>query len=602
MRGMTLMFFMICLLYCCKETTKTNHLVAPAGELQRRIQLTQSRFAAGTCPSFTPEFILSDVALQPKRRFNEFSGDLSGRYIETAARMPFPSSVDTRQLVLSALKYQKSDGRFGDESLAFRADVIGPAHMALLWGNGRLLIGLLEAYRAYQDPAILQSAHRLGDFLVTVGRECAAPKVRHKLAGKGAFGFICFTQQVEGLVTLAHVTSDSRYLEAARFVAPLLESRGIQHSHGYLATLRGILMLAAAVKSTELQQLVETKYADLVSSSDFTIFGSVLEYFGWFDPQHSAGDFAALQQASGQDPRDEGCGHADFLRLSLALWQATDRYEYLERAEACMYNALFMNQYPSGDFGSKVTFHQGMKPAANIDRAWWCCTMHGYRAFDDVLNNIITRVADGIAVNLYVDADWSDEKNAVKIRSTVNHDGTLCCRLEIVENRNEPMALIFRQPAWAEPVSLLLNGEEISAQRTPQGARLNRSWRKGDRVEAHMLCKPRLALRDGRWLSPGQLEDRPVEAALFFGPWLMGVCENIEPLFFGEPWQGNRVQLSLTPESNLHTQGPRLRTSYHHDSFPGIHDLVLCPVSEYSQWDNCTLAVWLNYSKAIDSM
>jgi hypothetical protein len=579
------------------QTQITSPLITAAGELQRRIQLTRDRFASGTCPVFTKEFILADVALQPERRFKEFSGDLSGRYIEAAARMPFQTNLDTHQLVLSIIQHQKSDGRFGDENLVFKADAIGTGHMALLWGNGRLLIGLLEAYRAYLDPVMLEAARRLGDFLVAVGKECAAPEVRRNLAGKGAFGFICFTQQIEGLVMLAQATGESAFLNAAEFIAPLLESRGVQHSHGYLATLRGILLLAEAKNSAELEHMVESKYADLIASTDYTIYGSVLEYFGWFDPKNNAQDFEMLQQASGQDPRDEGCGHADFLRLSLALWHATGRIAYLERAENCLLNALFMNQYPSGDFGSKVTFQHGMKPVANIDRAWWCCTMHGYRAFDDVLRSIMTRVDDGISINLYLDADWQDEEITLKLRTEQSTEGAFANRVGILKNQGKECTLFFRQPLWAEPLTLLYNGKEISGETTDRGISIRKNWRKGDVVDVHSRYIMRLLLRDGRALPLDQLNNQSVEAALFYGPWLMSVCEGFEPLFFGEPWQGNQLVLPFIPEQNMSSHTPRLHGHYVHGGFPGMHDLTLCPTAEYSQWDNCTMAVWLNYTQ-----
>ena len=59
-----------------------------AGELADRVAASAGRLARGAVPAFTPEFILADVALEPPRRFNEFSGDLSGRYVEAFSLLP----------------------------------------------------------------------------------------------------------------------------------------------------------------------------------------------------------------------------------------------------------------------------------------------------------------------------------------------------------------------------------------------------------------------------------------------------------------------------------------------------------------------------------
>jgi hypothetical protein len=295
------------------------------GELARRMELTARRFREGKTPAFTPEFVLADVALSPARRFNEYSGDLSGRYIEAVALRPVSASSGLETLVSKLLSYQREDGRFGEAGLVFKADSIGPNHMALLWGNGRLLIGLLTYYRVRRRPEVLKAAKRLGDFLLQIQGEAARPEVRQRLEGQGASGFICFTQLIEGLVMLKNATGDQRYLDRAGEIIPLLQPRGIQHAHGYLATLRGILDLANATRKPEYLASVEKKYADLLGSSDYTVFGSVLEYFGWGDPGSTDAGRKQIVAASGGDPRDEGCGHADFLRLSLGLWRTTGK-------------------------------------------------------------------------------------------------------------------------------------------------------------------------------------------------------------------------------------------------------------------------------------
>ena len=127
-----------------RHSTVGRAAIQPLGMLAARLAAAGRRLTAGATPAFTPEFVVADVALAPPRRFNEFSGDLSGRYIGALATAPAGPDDRVTPIVRAVLTNQRRDGRFGNESLAFTASEMGQPHMALLWGNGRLLVGLLE--------------------------------------------------------------------------------------------------------------------------------------------------------------------------------------------------------------------------------------------------------------------------------------------------------------------------------------------------------------------------------------------------------------------------------------------------------------------------
>jgi hypothetical protein len=575
--------------------------VVAQGVLKQRMELAGRRMTQGGTPRFTTGFVLADVALDRPRRFTEYSGDLSGRFIEAWATGSFGPDAELKALLDRLLSYQKPDGRFGDASLEFTPSAIGPRHMALLWGNGRLLIGLLACHRRLEDPRILEAARRLGDFVLAVEKQCSDPSVRGRLEGQGASGFICFTQQIEGLVELSRVTGEKKYLERAAAIAPLLGPRGIQHAHGYLATLRGMTDLAAAARDPEILKTVEGAYDELVRSSDYTIFGSVLEYFGWKNPAYKEGDFKALLAASGDDPRDEGCGHADFLRLSLALWRLTGKTEYLERAENCLENGLLPNQFATGDFGSRVTSGRGIKPADNVDRAWWCCTMHGYRAFSDVLESVITRSgSDGAAINLYEDADWSDGRFGIETRSRgFSGDGSLRFQISVTDAPSAGFTLALRRPSWADSMRCRINGETARGNLVNDYIRLDRVWNRGDVLELNLACRAALQLRDGGRVRPDGPGSESAEAALFYGPWLMGISENDEPLFYGEPWPGNVLLLPAEGRAPVADAGGQatMTLEYEHDGFPGRERATLRPVRDFGLQPQAIWGVWFNFKK-----
>lgn len=580
----------------------------PAGELADRMKRIQDRLIGPGFPEYTPEFVLADVKLDPDypRLYNSFSGDISGRYVEALALAPAGDPARLAELVRDLLGYQRPDGRFGDPSIPFTAAEVGKPHMALLWGNGRLLVGLLAYHQATGDAAVLDAARRLGDFLLQVRVECSGEEVASRLHGLGAHGLICFTQLIEGLVLLGQATEDPRYLEAAREIAPQLPPPGIQHTHGYLSTLRGVMFLHEATGDAALLREVEQKYAELVASPDYVVYGGVLEFFGAETHGVSSADLKKLAALDNKPPQDEGCSEADFVRLSLQLWKATGNVEYLERAERCLLNHFYFNQFHSGDFGHHVLYERGFRPSEAPGKAWWCCNMHGLRTFPDVVESLVTRVGDTVRVNLLLDCTRADGYLDFTLQQAVTGDGAT---LTIQRDSAGVVPLAIRQPSWATAVALSVNGKRVPAETVDGYAVVSRAWKQGDRVEVTLTPREYVQLRSGEQVELQQLGAEPVEAALFYGPWLLGVHEGDDPSFFERPWTwgqpnenvlqlperlaGARVPSEAAPGAPVH---PAFRLEYLHGGWPGRASVTLRPIAYQTLSPRQqVLAVWMTF-------
>lgn len=564
----------------------------PAGDLERRIELTARRLTSTGTPAYTDDFILADVTLDTRRRFWNFSGDLSGRWVEAVAALPPagrpPDAI--APLVAKLLAHQRPDGRFGRADLAFTAAETGTEHMALLWGNGRLLVGLMAHWQAARDAAVLAAARRLAGFLLGVREAAKAPEVMARVEGQGAFGFICFTQLAEGLAMLTRATGDGSYAAAGRAIVPLLPPRGVQHSHGYLSTLRGAVLLHETTGDAAMLAFAERLYGELVRSTDHTVDGGVLEYFGWGEAANAA-SLAAAKAASGVFPRNEGCGLADFVRLSLQLHAATGRVEYLERAERCLVNGFAHNQYATGDFGSRVFFDQGIQPSPSVNRSWWCCTMHGYRAFRDVLDHAVVEKDGTVAVQLFEDVDFLGTKAGLCARRT-----PFGLTVEVTHAFEGVLAI--REPSWADAPSLSRNGAPVATKRDSGFVRVEGRFAAGERIQLSLAPRLRLLTPKGEEIPLAGLGADPVRAALYCGPWLVVADEQIDPAFFGEPWPGNVVTLprDLAPRA---AAGGRVRlgVTYEHDGFRGSLPTELRPMGETPADEQKTIAFWLNYRR-----
>ena len=268
--------------------------------IRDRYEVTLKRVLNGDAPRYTSEFVLEDVKATPGRRFTEFSGDVSGRYIgalATASRAYGTNFPELDGLVAKVIALQKPDGYFGS---TFHYDHPTDNDLALLWGNGRLLVGLLEYYRLKPSPNVLASCKRLGDFLVRIGPLMLSQQIRGEFGAQHfASSYICWTQQTEGLANLYEITRDEKYRKLTEEIVAVTERRPSDHVHGYLSSLRGAMDLYRITSDAKVLAACEAAWLDITQSQDLLITGGVPE--GWSPNNH----------------RTEGCGEADWLRLNL---------------------------------------------------------------------------------------------------------------------------------------------------------------------------------------------------------------------------------------------------------------------------------------------
>jgi DUF1680 family protein len=484
-----------------------------AGDLQERFELTRDRVLRGGPPVYDDTFVLADAVPQHVRRFTEFSGDVSGRYIgalAVAGQLEGRSFPELDRIVANVVTLQKADGHFGDP---FGAGEIANSDMALLWGNGRLLIGLLEYHRAKPTPAVLACAQRLGDFFVTIAPRLNDPVVAQKFSGdQVAVGYICWTQIIEGLVELHRATKDEKYLQLAGQIAANTHRHPRQHSHGFVTSLRGILDLYRVTRDPKHLQQVEREWEGVIESGNLLPQGALPEVF------------------KPTNQRTEGCAEADWLRLNLGLWAETRKARYLENAELSLFNEFAMNQCSAGDFGHRAFTDWGIDPIHA--RAWWCCTLHGLRAFPDIFNAVFRGDTRGLCYDLAVEGEGRIEGLTVRADSSLQKDASVT--LTVAKSDGEEHAILVRHPAWAAAVEFRLAGQTVTPVEQDGYAKIRRAWKQGDRLQIRYVLQTR------------RLDQPETKRVAFMrGPWFLGVDEPNSPAFFDEPSQANRILLPI---------------------------------------------------------
>ena len=478
-----------------------------AGPDMARYRLTRDRVLNGTAPAYTPDFLLEDVQGGTGRRFTNFSGDLSGRWIgalASSARSFGDSFPSLPNVVNRVVAEQHVDGYFG---AAFHYDQPNDDDLALLWGNGRLLVGLMEYYELTHDPAVLASAKRLGDFFLRIAPRFNSQQMADAFSAEHyASSYICWTQQTEGLAALYAATRDDRYRDLCAAISKRISRRPGDHVHGYLTSLRGTLDLHNVTGEAIYLNQVIAAWQDVVDSGDILITGGVPERW------------------SPKKDRTEGCAECDWLRLNLALYRATGDPIYLNAAHNTYFNEFSMNQFATGDFGHGM-LNKNRIPETVIVRAWWCCTLHGLRAFSDLQNSAFRVSGNEAFFDFPIDSRIDSNVFSAQATSSLRSNGGVIIKINAA---GKSQRLTVFKPSWADRVTLTHNGAPVGGLSIDKAAA-------GDVV----AVKYHMSLHEEAFgKGPGNAR------SLHFGPWLLGISSGANPVYFGELQAQNSFDLS----------------------------------------------------------
>ncbi|MFH1006832.1 MAG: beta-L-arabinofuranosidase domain-containing protein [Candidatus Latescibacterota bacterium] len=335
------------------------------------------------------------------------------------------------------------------------------------WGNSRAMVGLSEYWEITHDAAALDSAQKAGDFYL---RRCEAvgDSQFHPRGG------------IEGLLALWRVTGASGYLEAAEKAAACairseaLLQPGIHMHCDFLTPLHGFVDLFLATGKRGYLAVAQDLHAEVLRK-EMWVTGGISESGISEDRDHT------------DETRDETCQVADWLRLSLRLWQATGEARYVDVAERTLLNHLYFDQDHSGGFCAYRSLGIGSATPLLVHDfvAWFCCSMHGLRGLVDTVRFLYTHTEDGIDINLYTpsEATMTLRDGEVSLKQVTAYPSEFCVRVDITPKREFSFCLRARIPHWARSCRMTLNGAHIAADAANGYVAITRTWKPGDSVE-----------------------------------------------------------------------------------------------------------------------
>jgi len=438
------------------------------GELNKMLRRGIARLDK---PPYSVPWIMADVSFEVNRIYTNFSGDVSGRFIEIAS-LASPAGTKPPTALAAVLetitRYQKPDGHFGvDVDWDQRLVADAPA-LTLLWGNARLLNGLIAAAERFDDPQLLESAKRLGDFYVATDDKLCDPRREAEYAASGTYGhsYRCdYFPAIESLALLYQATKDERYLKQAQQMAAWFWNKfdvlPNDHAHGNLCAWRGILLLYQITGDSEYLDRAVKKWDYAISGGFVWPTGGMSEK--WMVFFHN----------------DEGCALSDWLRFNLELWRYTGDAKYLAMAERLLCNQYAANQSPDGSFGNRFYDGDWAGPIAAKPNVRYgpfkegdaCCNFHGPLGLHHLKSYLVVGSERGIFINFpanftaTVRSAGRDWRVAVRTEPmTEDDETTIVVEIESADDRDETgNTLWLRMPDWARDVErTIFNGQEIA--------------------------------------------------------------------------------------------------------------------------------------------
>ena len=381
-----------------------------------------------------------------------------------------------------------------------------------VWGRKYSTLGLLKWYGLSGDRKALKAACRLIDYTMTQIGEG-----KHHIYECGNYKGMAPGSILEPVMLLYKYTKDKKYLDFAKFIVSDMEQPGgpqliakadvpvykrfpVKGNTAWWSQVNGqkaYEMMSCYVGLLELYKVTHNEqYLDVVKTvvrhimdEEINICGSGAANECWYGGR--------LRQTMPVYHAMETCVTFTWMQINERLLQITDNPLYADNIEITIYNALMSSMKNDASQIAKYTplegfRHEGEKQCGlNIN----CCNANGPRAFAMIPRfAYMARGKDSIDINFYAPSQMQASlgKNRVNISTATQYpvDG----KIEISVDANSPTAFLLslRIPAWSLISKVSVNGENVGNVKSGTYCRLQRVWKKGDKVTLELDMRTRL--------------------------------------------------------------------------------------------------------------
>lgn len=504
-----------------------TQLVAQAQKVKPSIQdhfyaanhsVIKGRIGEKLDQSYENRILVQDIEhlIAPFRQRNEsrmWQSEFWGKYTTSAVLAykyrPEPAMLKTLQHAITGLiSTQTPDGYIGNYSPEHRLEQWD------IWGRKYSMLGLLDYHELTHDQASLAAAAKVADHLM---KEIADRD--GLIVNKGNYRGMAASSVLEPMVKLYRFTGKDKYLNFAKEIVrqwetpqgPNLISKADQDvssrfprpaswysleqgqkAYEMMSCYEGLLELYRITGEPSYRAAVEKTWQN-IKDTEINVAGSGASEEMWFGGKQRQ----TLPVAHFQ----ETCVTATWIKLNQQLLRLTGEVKYADEIEKSYYNALLGALNHNASEWAKYTPLNGRRlpGSGQCGMELNCCDASGPRGQFTLPLTTVMRTNDGLAVNFYVEGQYSlttpkGKKVSLKQETGYPVSGTINLSLDLPQA--EEMTLQLRIPAWSEINEAYVNDEPVTGIKAGEFIKIKRKWSAKDLVRVQLDMRGRVERHD----------------------------------------------------------------------------------------------------------
>jgi DUF1680 family protein len=388
-----------------------------------------------------------------------------------------------------------------DDKLSFEA-----------YNFGHLMTAACVHYRATGKSSLLNVARKATDFLIGFYDNASAEQARNA---------ICPSHYM-GIVEMYRTTRDKKYLALAKKLidirgtvegtddnsdrAPFRQMKKVA-GHAVRANylFAGVADLYAETGDRTLLTTLDTLWDNVVNHKMYVTGGCGALYDGVSvdGTSYKPDTVQKVHQSYGRDfqlpnhsAHNETCANIGNVLWNWRMLQITGDAKYADIVELALYNSVlsgismngndFFYTNPlaaSANYPYQLRWTGGRKPYIKLSN---CCPPNAVRTIAEVNNYMYSVADDGLYLNLYGGNTLSTklkDGSSIKLEQQTNYPWEGNVVITLKEVPATAFSVFLRIPAWCKKATIKINGKQQPATTPAQYARLNRSWKSGDKIE-----------------------------------------------------------------------------------------------------------------------
>lgn len=182
------------------------------------------------------------------------------------------------------------------------------------------------------------------------------------------------------------------------------------------------------------------------------------------------------------------CGSYAHFKITRYLLRATRNSRYGDSMECVLYNCI-LGAKPISEDGHGFYYSDYNRDGVKVYHPykWHCCTGTFAQVVADYGISAYFHDSSGVYVNLFVPSrvEWRRGSHRVALVQSTSYPHVPESSIEVSTDAEAAFAIFVRIPAWAgQKTRIVVNGKRVNTLLEPGTfARLDRTWKNGDRIE-----------------------------------------------------------------------------------------------------------------------